>query len=62
MRKPGGWRLLVLLVPFVAVLWMPFYNRLAPTLADFPFFYLWMLGWIVITALLIRFAYRGRRS
>ena len=59
MRKPGSWRWLVLLVPFIAVLWMPFYNRLAPTLAGFPYFYVWMLAWIVVTALLIRWVYRG---
>lgn len=63
MRKTGGWRRLwVLLVPFVAVLWMPFYNRLTPALAGFPYFYVWMLAWIVVTALLIRWVYRGRQS
>lgn len=61
MRKAGGWRLLILLVPFVAVLWMPFYSRPMPAVAGFPFFYVWMLAWIVVTALLIRWVYHGRQ-
>lgn len=61
MRKLGGWRLLALLVPFIATLWMPFYAHAEPSLAGFPFFYVWMLGWIVVTALLIRWVYQGRQ-
>lgn len=61
MRKPGSWRFLALLVPFVATLWMPFYSRSDPAVAGFPFFYVWMFAWIVVTALLIRWVYRGRQ-
>ncbi len=30
---------LLLLVPFAAVAWVPFYNRATPELFGFPFFY-----------------------
>ena len=54
MRK-NGLRLvrLLLLVPFVAVLWVPFYNRALPEIAGIPFFYWYQLLWIPFGALLI---------
>lgn len=58
MRKPGRWWLLLLLVPFVAVLWMPFYSRIEPAVASFPFFYVWQLVWIVLTSILTWVVYR----
>ena len=30
---------LLLLVPYIALLWVPFYNRIEPTLLGIPFFY-----------------------
>jgi hypothetical protein len=45
----------LLLLPFVATLWVPFYNRIDPQLAGFPFFYWYQLlvviGSAAITAL-----------
>src|SRR6202008_607704 len=37
-KSLGSWALLLLL-PFVALLWVPFYNSIEPTLLGFPFFY-----------------------
>jgi uncharacterized membrane protein len=42
-----------LVAPFVAMLWIPSYNRETPRLLGFPFFYWYQLLWIVITALLM---------
>ena len=44
------WWYLLLLVPYVAMVWVPSYNRLEPDLAGVPFFYWYQLLWIVIGA------------
>jgi Protein of unknown function (DUF3311) len=41
---------LLLLIPYVAVLWVPFYDRVEPTLAGIPFFYWYQMAWIVLGA------------
>lgn len=50
-----GFRLvhLLLLLPFVAVLWVPFYNSAEPSLAGIPFFYWYQLLWIPLGALIL---------
>jgi hypothetical protein len=40
-------------VPFVAILWVPSYNRLDPELAGIRFFYWYQLLWIVLGALIL---------
>lgn len=50
MKKRWYW---LLLVPFVATLWPPFYAHAEPTLFGFPFFYWYQLLWVVITAALV---------
>ena len=49
------WWLLLLLIPFVALLWVPFYNRLDPTLFGIPFFYWYQFVWVILTSLIILF-------
>jgi len=44
---------MLLLLPFAALLWVPFYDLNEPTLFGFPFFYWYQLVWVPITALLI---------
>jgi hypothetical protein len=39
-----------LLVPFVATLWVPFYDSVEPRLGGVPFFYWYLFLWIVISA------------
>jgi hypothetical protein len=51
-KSLGPWALL-LLVPFVALLWVPFYNFSEPHLLGFPFFYWYQFLWVPITSLLI---------
>ena len=47
------WWYLMLLVPFVALLWVPFYNRLDPMLFGIPFFYWYQFVWVILTSLII---------
>jgi hypothetical protein len=37
-RSRKGWWYLLLIIPFIATLWVPFYNSLDPKLAGIPFF------------------------
>ncbi len=48
---------LLLVIPFVALLWTPFYNRTLPTLFGIPFFYWYQIAWTPVTALLIALVY-----
>jgi hypothetical protein len=41
---------LLLLIPFVGLLWPPFYAKDAPRLAGFPFFYWYQFLWVLIGA------------
>jgi hypothetical protein len=50
----------LLLLPFVGLLWVPFYNFAEPSLFGFPFFYWYQLAWVPITSLLIWLVYRSR--
>ena len=52
---------LLLLVPYVGLLCVPFYNIRSPVLWGFPFFYWYQLLWVPITALLIWLVYRSVR-
>jgi len=51
------WARLLLLVPFVAMLWVPSYDSVDPAVAGVPFFYWYQLAWVVISALIIGFVY-----
>ena len=49
---------LLLLVPYVALLWVPFYNRLEPSLFGIPFFYWFQMTWIFLGVLCLYPVYR----
>lgn len=51
----------LLLLPFIGLLWVPFYNSASPALFGFPFFYWYQLAWVPITALLTWIVYRSGR-
>jgi len=53
------WLWVLLLIPYVALLWLPFYNHRMPALFGFPFFYWYQLLWVPITSLLLYVVYRG---
>lgn len=49
---------ILLFVPFIGLLWLPFYNQAQPELFGFPFFYWYQLFWVPVTSLLIWLVYR----
>ena len=53
----GYWPRLLFLIPLIAILWLPFYNRLDPTLAGIPFFYWYQLALILVCAVLVLIVY-----
>ena len=52
---------LLLAVPFVALLWVPFYAREGPELFNVPFFYWYQFAWVPITAVLTWLVYVATR-
>lgn len=52
----------LLLLPFIGLLWVPFYNSELPSLWGFPFFYWYQLAWVPLTSLLIWIVYRNGLS
>lgn len=55
------WARLLLIVPFVAMLWVSSYNSVEPMVAGIPFFYWYQLLWVLIGAALIAFVYAVER-
>ncbi|HVJ40070.1 MAG TPA: DUF3311 domain-containing protein [Dongiaceae bacterium] len=51
------WARWLLILPFIAVLWVPFYNSVEPSLGGVPFFYWYQLLWVLISSVLIYFIY-----
>ncbi len=59
-RKGAGWLLLLFLIPFVALLYPPFYNLTKPEIIGVPFFYWFQLASIIGTAVITLVAYLAR--
>ena len=55
-RSTNPWNLL-LIIPFIGTLWVPFFNAKEPTLSGIPFFYWYLFLWIIISAVLTAFVY-----
>ncbi|NPD66718.1 DUF3311 domain-containing protein [Lichenicola cladoniae] len=53
---------MLLLLPFVGLLWVPFYDRATPALFGFPFFYWYQLAWVPLTAMLIWIVWKFGRA
>jgi len=51
-KKRRSWALLLLLLPFIVLLWPPLYNFDQPELIGIPFFYWFQLLVVVLTAIL----------
>jgi len=47
-----------LLLPYVGLLWVPFYNFREPAWFGFPFFYWYQFAWVPLTSGLIYLVYR----
>ena len=55
-------RRLLLLLPFIGLLWVPFYNKAEPELWGFPFFYWYQFIWVLVTSILIWIVYQGEKK
>jgi len=51
----------LLLLPFIGLMIVPFYNVREPHLFGFPFFYWYQLAWVPLTSLLTYIVYRSVR-
>ena len=51
-RSSRSWLLILLTIPFIVLLYPPFYNSINPTFIGIPFFYWFPLLWIIITAII----------
>lgn len=52
----------LLLVPFVGTLWVPFYNRVEPAVGGIPFFYWYQFLWIPLGAAITAYCYFSTRT
>lgn len=43
----------LLLLPYLAMICVPFYNRIEPTLFGIPFYYWYQLSWVPLSSLII---------
>ena len=62
--RPSRLWYLLLLVPYLAMIWVSSYNKVEPSWAGIPFFYWYQLLWIWIASaltLIVYFATRGQR-
>ena len=60
-RSVWGWYL-ALLVPFVATLWVPLYDKVEPRLGGVPYFYWYQFLWVLISAALTGVVYFATRD
>ena len=47
----------LLLLPWIAMIWVPSYNKVEPRLFEFPFFYWYQLLWVLISAVITALVY-----
>jgi hypothetical protein len=53
------WVRILFILPFIAMFWVPSYNRVEPALFGFPFFYWYQLLWIVLAAAIAGIVYKA---
>lgn len=56
------WWYLLLIVPFIGLLWPPFYASATPRLLGFPFFYWYQFVWVPVAAVLTWIVYLATRT
>jgi hypothetical protein len=56
-RSLWKWSYVLLLIQYVAMLWVPYYNSAEPSLAGIPFFYWYQMLWVLIGAALTGIVY-----
>jgi hypothetical protein len=50
----------LLAIPFLALAWVPFYDRVEPSFIGVPFFYWYQFLWVLITPALTWVVYTAR--
>lgn len=55
-RAAKRW-LWLLILPWIAMIWVPSYNSFDPQLWGFPFFYWYQLFWVLVSAVITGFVY-----
>jgi hypothetical protein len=60
-RRASPW-LWLLVIPWIAMVWVPSYNRIEPQLWGFPFFYWYQLLWVLVSAAITGFVYFMTRA
>jgi hypothetical protein len=55
--RRNAWWYLILVIPFIAMLWVPTYAGGSPELGGIPFFYWYQFLWVLITAGLTALVY-----
>ncbi len=56
-QKSSKHWLWLLLLPWIAMICVPSYNKIEPQLFDFPFFYWYQLAWVLISAIITALVY-----
>jgi hypothetical protein len=59
-RRGSNWWLLLLLLPYIGLLYPPIYARLEPELWGMPFFIWYQFLWVLITVVITTLVYRVR--
>lgn len=57
-RPRKRWWLLLLVIPWIALLAAPFYSRMTPAVWSFPLFYWYQFLWIPLSAAITYLVYR----
>jgi len=52
----------LLLLPFIGLLFIPFFNMSEPSLLGFPFFYWYQIAWVPVSSLLTWIVWRAARG
>lgn len=57
-KKLGPLHIVLLAIPCIAVLAVPFYDKLEPSVFGIPFFYWWQLIWVPLSGVFIGIVYK----
>ncbi|AOY96070.1 hypothetical protein BKK79_30985 [Cupriavidus sp. USMAA2-4] len=61
-RRGNRHWLWLLVLPWIAMLWVPSYNAAEPALFGFPFFYWYQLLWVLLSAVITALVYFKTRG
>lgn len=57
-RGSSRWWQLLLILPFLGVLWVPLFNKVEPEFVGIPFFFWYQFLWVFVSAAITAFVYR----